>query len=177
MEITYLVEWGKDRTKAWSGTNLGIYNALKKRVEVDDVDITPGTAMKIVTKAAKALRGGKGDMGMLSHKILRAKHNGKAGDVVFQFAEILPDTDRRRTYIYQDLSVSYVEYMAQNLPDTFAVSAFQTLDPRMIHRRTEEQMEYYRTCSGIFTMGRWLAKDLAERCNIPSVKIFHSGGV
>ncbi len=95
---------------------------------------------------------------------------------VFQFAEIMSDKPNLKTYIYQDLSVSYVKYMEENLPHVFQISGFQGNPKASIDRRALVQDKYYENCTGIFTMGKWYAKDLVERCGIPSNKVHHVGG-
>lgn len=40
-----------------------------------------------------------------------------------------------QSYIYNDLSVSYVEYMMDKLPKVFAVSDFQHANPVLIHKK------------------------------------------
>lgn len=57
-----------------------------------------------------------------------------------------------QSYIYNDLSVSYVEYMMDKLPKVFAVSDFQHANPVLIHKQAVAQAKFYETCSAIFCM-------------------------
>ena len=98
------------------------------------------------------------------------------GGNVLQFAEILPDTKQRKTFIYQDRSVDYVNYMCHTLPQIFAVSGFQECSSKVIQQRIVIQNNYYQNCSGIFTMGQWLANDLIDRCGLSAEKVHHVGG-
>lgn len=38
-KLTFLVNWGKNKETAWSGTNYSVYKALKKYFDVEDVNI------------------------------------------------------------------------------------------------------------------------------------------
>ena len=96
--------------------------------------------------------------------------------IVFQFAENIFDTSKIHTFIYQDLSVSYIEYMMDNMPEVYAVSAFQGYPSKSIRKRALYQNKYYEDCSGIFTMGRWLANDMISRCKIDPSKVHPVGG-
>lgn len=87
-----------------------------------------------------------------------------------------PDTENINTYIYMDLSVDYVRYMSENLPEVFSVSGFQNCGKEAIKARNMSQLAYFRNSSGIFTMGRWIAKDLVERSGIPENKVYPVGG-
>ena len=94
---------------------------------------------------------------------------------VFQFSEVLSDSEVRRTYMYVDNTVSYVNYMREQLPNTFAVSAFQDTNAEIFSKRGMEQDEYIRSCSGLFTMGHWLKEWLIQQ-GFSSNKIHAVGG-
>ena len=82
------------------------------------------------------------------------------------------------TYIYQDLSVDYVLKMATSLPDVFAHSAYQHIQMPRIKARARMQNAFYAKAAGIFTMGKWLVKELEEDRNISvKDKVHHVGGV
>ena len=38
-ELTYLVNWGKNKETAWSGTNYSLYKALQKYYSIKDVNL------------------------------------------------------------------------------------------------------------------------------------------
>lgn len=169
-ELFFIVNWGgRAKERAWSGTNYSIYKALSKRFDIQEISIkTPW----IVTKIANELRLDWFTREWYIEKFRKVK-NIKSG-VVFQFGEVLKDTKNRHTYIYQDLSVSYVKYMRDNLPDIFEVSAYQNANARIIDSRNFAQNSYYKSCSGIFTMGFWL-KDFLISQGIPSNKVHAVG--
>jgi glycosyltransferase involved in cell wall biosynthesis len=82
-----------------------------------------------------------------------------------------------QTYVYQDLSVDYVRYMSLHLPKVYSSSGFSELCPKAVEKRRHLQNDYYRHhCSGILTMGKWLAEDLVTRTGIPRELVHHVGG-
>lgn len=175
LKIYFLVEWLKNKPKTWSGTNWGLYTALLRKALVKDINLNKNFVERVCGGIWSLF-----DMGIAkikrqrnhAHRVICNAGEGK----VFQFAEVLFDSSHLKTYIYQDLSVSYIEYMAKYIPKVFAVSAFGHLSIKAIKRRALIQNEYYLKCSGIYTMGRWLANDLVERCGVSSSKVHHVGG-
>lgn len=176
-ELIFLTKWGNVKERAWSGINWSLYNALSKYFDLNDINLSLAKQSiidRIISKCTspdisfrETQRNGK----YAINKINREKTTK-----IFQFAENIFDTDNLSTYIYQDLSVSYVEYMMDSMPDIFAVSAYQDQDPVAIRNRTIYQNKYYEQCRGIFTMGRWLAEDMVNRCHIEQAKVHPVGG-
>lgn len=169
-KLYFIVNWGgKAKDKAWSGTNYSIYKALSKIFDIHEISVkTPW----IITKLANKLKLDWFSREWIFGKFRRIE-NVKSG-IVFQFGEVLKDTKNRHTYIYQDLSVSYVKYIRDNLPDVFEVSSFQDAKSSLIDKRAESQNNYYNSCGGIFTMGHWLEKFLVSQ-GIPSDKVHAVG--
>lgn len=176
-ELVFLTKWGNDKERAWSGINWSLYNALSKYFDIDDINLSlakKSIVDRVINKCtspAIAFRETKRNGKFAFQKINKEKTTN-----IFQFAENIFDTDNLSTYIYQDLSVSYVEYMMDNIPDIFAVSSFQNQSPAAIRKRATYQNNYYQQCKGIFTMGRWLAEDMVNRCNIDQTKVHPVGG-
>ena len=136
----FLVAWGKDKQRAWSGTNWGLFQALSKRMDVRDVDITVKNTLKerIINKLRRGRK--SSDMGISStlkgrEIALRAVEDGGPRDAVFQFAEVLPDSCGIPTYLYVDLTADYVGYMKQHSPDDFAVSNYEKCSKLTIVKR------------------------------------------
>ncbi len=174
--IYFLVEWKKDNPRTWSGTCYGLYTALKRKTQLIDVNISRSFIVRAFHKILSELH--ICNMGISNRKAQLAKVKKLITDPqakIFQFAEVVPSTGEWSTYIYQDLSVSYVKYMAENLPDVFSHSSFY-YDKSYINRRVVLQNQFYQDCSGIFAMGKWLAKDLIERCGYSPDKVHHVGG-
>ena len=175
-ELVFLTKWGNNKERAWSGTNWSLYNALNKYFNIDDVNLSLARTIvdRIIEKCIRpdiSFRETKRNGKYAIQKIKREKPTR-----IFQFAENVFDTNNLSTYIYQDLSVSYVEYMMDNMPDIFAVSAFQDHSPTAIRNRASYQNKYYQLSKGIFTMGRWLAEDMVNRCHIEQAKVHPVGG-
>lgn len=177
----YLVNWGNDKPKAWSGTCWGLFKALEEHCgSMTDIDLCDSRIAGLYYRFVRKIRHTGEDLGLSQikrsqRKVQRLLGNSKC--TVFQFAEIIPDSENIKTYIYQDLSVDYVRYMSENLPEVFAVSGYQNCGKDAIMARNDCQLEYYRNCSGIFTMGKWFARDLVDRCGIPECKVYPVGGV
>lgn len=182
-KINFLVEWlPGNKERSWSGTNWGLYKALQKHFDVNDIDIyRPRTFISRVLRKLHLVP--QGDLGLANmHKnrktVLPILSQQKCDQpsVVFQFAEIVSNSSNVHTYIYQDLAVPYIEYMRQHLPKDYAVSTYEDTPLKYVRQRTETQMEYYRTCSGIFTMGKWLKRYLVDECHLQECKIMSIGG-
>lgn len=171
-KLTYLVNWGNDKENAWSGTYYSLYKALSKYYDVKDIDTK--SEWIIETMQRKLLR-------MDNLKIVQQRNQRwgrklkKTEGKVFQFGKILPDSDKRQTYMYVDLTFNYVEYMQSHLSEVFAVSSYQNSTSKVFHERALEQDEYMRTCSGVFTMGQWLKEWLIGR-GFPADRIHAVGG-
>ncbi len=174
--LYFLTKWGVSKERAWSGINWSLYNALKKYYSIDDINLSSSKtfADKLIVKLTKpdislreTIRNGKYALSQISSQQSRK---------VFQFVENVFDKEGFETYVYQDLSVSYVEYMMDNMPDIFSVSAFQNQSCTAIRKRAAYQNNYYDGCKGIFTMGHWLADDMVNRCKIDSSKVHSVGG-
>lgn len=51
--LNYVVNWGKDKQKAWSGTNYGLYVALSKLFQIKEIELQdhkPTLFAKILNK-------------------------------------------------------------------------------------------------------------------------------
>lgn len=171
--LAYLVNWGKDKENAWSGTYYSLYKALSKFYDVKDINTKGG-------KIAESIQRRLFRMDNLKITQLRNQRWGrklkKTEGKVFQFGKILPNSDKRQTYMYVDLTFNYVKYMQSNLPEVFVVSSYQNSTTKVFHERALEQDEYMRTCSGVFTMGNWLKGWLIGQ-GFPANRIHAVGGV
>lgn len=170
-KLTFLVNWGRKKEKAWSGTNYSLYRALQRHYDIRDINVRPPF---FVSVAFRILRIDWFTAGFYTDWFLKRKVRNEKGKVL-QFGELRTDDSTAKTFVYQDLSVSYVKYMKRNLPDVFAVSGFQCAKEKVIEKRLVLQNEYYRKCSAIFTMGHWLKRFLCAE-GIPDEKIFVVGG-
>jgi len=184
-KLYFLVDWlPGNKEGSWSGTNMGLYKALQGYFDVEDIDLhRPVPLFRRVLRKLRLVE--SGDCGIFNIKanrrrvmpmVNRQDTNAQGKNTVFQFAEIVHDSPHVQTYIYQDLAVPYIDYMRNHLPDDYAVSTYQDIPVRHILQRAKTQMEYYRSCSGIFTMGKWLKKYLVDECQLSECKIMSTGG-
>lgn len=160
-QLTYLVNWGKNKETAWSGTNYSLYKALQKYYDIHDVNLSGNRWVNAFMR--RILRMDWMQIGYYRTKMIRHQLRN-VRDNVFQFGEYLNDTDSRKTYMYVDCTLGYVDYLRTHLPDIFAVSAYQDIDPTVIDKRTRAQGDYIKNhSSGLFTMGHWLREWLIEQ--------------
>ena len=152
-DLTYLVSWGANKETAWSGTNYSLYKALNEFYNVKDINLSGNRWTQKIMKHLLHLDGASIEY-YRRHKLGKKLDNINGN--VFQFSEVLYDSEVRDTYMYVDNTVSYVNYMRNHLPDVFAVSGFQDTNSAIFDKREKEQNQYIRTCSALFTMGHWL---------------------
>lgn len=173
-----LSNWARKKELTWSGTNYGLYNAIRKRIPLGDIDlerIKPPLLARILRRFGRTIEQDLGFSQIFRQR--KALANRGLHGVILQFAEVLEDSDDLSTFIYQDLSVDYLSYMYHNLPEVFAVSSYQNTKPDYIEKRRNLQNDYYvNHCKGIFTMGEWLRLDLIKRTGINPSKVFAVGG-
>lgn len=170
-DLNFIVNWGKDKGKAWSGTNLSIHNALSCYFNVVDHQIIPLSSLaKVVNKLSPSLN----SMNRLVIQKNKRHFNNIQG-LVFQFEEILKDSANRRTFIYQDLCVDYLCHLFMDDLKTFNISGFKKYKYDDLVKRNNSQIDYYNTCSGIFFMGKWQCEYLKDRYPELSRKIIHTG--
>ena len=175
-KLSFVCSWTKDRKNSWSGTHNSLLNALSKIYDVTDINIR-FTADKFFNKALRKLKVVKDDMYLASMQQADKLFSAEEGVPVFQFHE-MPYAFSNRQYIYQDLSVGYVKKMHDELPEIFACSSFENVHAAEIDARERYQRNFYLSdnCAGIFTMGRWLARELVENYGLPASKVHCAGG-
>ena len=171
-KIKYLVNWGNNKETAWSGTSYSLYKALQKYYDVHDINlkinrIVDAFCRRILCKDSSVVDYYYNHLISLGLK----KTKGK----VFQFSEILYDKPDRDTYMYLDITMSYVYELSKSQPDIFKLSNFAGIQPRILERRSMEQDNYIRSCSGLFTMGHWLRALLIEQ-GFPANRVHAVGG-
>ena len=171
-KLNFIVNWGKNKETAWSGTNYSIFKALSKFYDINEFPIkSPGLLFRILRRL---LRMDSFRISSIIRRFYSQKYRNLKGNT-FQFGEICQDTADRNTFIYLDLNVSYIKYMYENLPSVFAVSAYQNVKYDSICKRSIVQDKYLKTCSAVFTMGHWL-KDYLVSNGFNANNIYHVGG-
>lgn len=171
-QLTYLVNWGKNKETAWSGTNYSLYKALSKYYDVHDINLNGNRLSNAFLSRVLGMDGIS--IEYYRRHLLKKNLKDIKGNV-FQFSEVLSDNDNRNTFMYVDNTVSYVNYLRTENPDIFEVSAFQNTNSKIFEKREKEQDEYIRSCSALFTMGHWLREWLISR-GFPSDRIYAVGG-
>ena len=171
-KLTYLVNWGKNKETAWSGTNYSLYKALSKHYDIKDINLKGNRW--VTAFLHKVLRIDVMSIEYYRRHLLGTRLKEIAGKV-FQFSEVLADKEGRETYMYVDNTVSYVNYLRDEKSEIYKVSAFQNSNPKIFLKRGKEQDEYMRTCSGVFTMSHWLKEWLIAQ-GFPADRIHAVGG-
>lgn len=188
MILNFVAEWDRgDRRATWSGTTFALYNALQKFFEVRDIDVSMHQKTKFDNRMDKIRRllniNKVDDFGMRANeaawkyvKYIESQDKNRDPQIYFQFAEIAKDSSRRKTYIFQDLSVDFLCRQYNASPETFAMGNFRGTTIDVMKKRRKIQNEYYKNCAGIFTLSHWMHDDLIDRLGINSTKVHHVGG-
>lgn len=171
-KLTYLVHWGKNRETAWSGTNYSLYKSLSKCYKVKDIDLKFPKIVSVFMHRILRLDWFSGAFYELQY--FRRKHRSLKGKVL-QMSGIVDAGPFTKSYIYNDLSVSYVEYMKKYLPEVYAVSDFQHSASAVLHKQAIAQRHFYENCTGVFCMGHWLQNFLISE-GMPADKVIYAGG-
>lgn len=172
--LMFACKWYKNRELTWSGTAWALYQGLQEYFEIEDFEMQEGIAQKIARRVRHDNNYGVEKVNRQNQKMFEKKY-GKQKKTIFTFAEC-PYTENTVNYVYQDLSISYLQYLKAKRPDIFAVSEYDKISDEVLCLRDQLQSEYYMHCSGIFTMGKWLADFLVEQCGIPAQKVHAVGG-
>lgn len=175
-ELVFLSEWGDSPEKAWSGTMYNLYNVLAGYYSVLNIDLTQKRSLfdRIYNRIEP-------DSGFY-RKTMKTRRflNGRLPEgnklTIFQFAENVCDNENIDTFIYQDVSASFVQYLMEKDPHTFELSNFRGARYDSIKKRAELQQKYYEKCKGVFTMGEWLSRFLIDNRIVCSDKVFPVGG-
>lgn len=182
-EIIYSCPWqGKDKTKSWSGTHWSMHEALSQYFNLVEFDSTTGDnscKVKANDVRIKIMRkiSGFSDYD-ISHRIIANKvfsNKFKNHGTVFQFDEV-PNLPYIDSWIYQDLSVCNILRLKETAPEVFKVCGRGNIKDKYLLKREKEQREFYKNAAGIFTMGKWHAKELVEIYPWLNGKVFPVGG-
>ena len=171
MNKLFFVNMWPDFETAWSGTPMGLYTSLSKRLDVSLVD-----CCRDKSKAAVILNGlTRGLLRLNSTKRILNETPVPAGTAVFAFSECV-SRHIKDTYIYQDLSVDYLlRLRLQNHPAA-AYALKKVIPTFLVERKNKKAKAFYENCAGVFTMSHWLQKDLIEHTGLPASKVHHVGG-
>ncbi len=177
-KLNFLVDWGDNKRRAWSGTCWGLYQSLRQYFVVTDIDTTVGKSFiyKVLRKLGIVRRDmGCKDILVKRSKVLPLLEKQDTPVTVFQFEETVLGDDHINTYVYKDLTVSYVKYMSQYLPVVFRASGFSNFSQSAIDERLAVEVESQQHLTGMFCMGEWLRQDCINRLGL-SPKWVHAVG-
>lgn len=176
--LDYIVEWCEDKEKTWSGTPYSLMLALKKYYTIKEYNATP--KYSIYSRVWRRLFQTPYDFGIKHHRIFgrKVKKNlDKSQEYnILQFAEIAKDDSNINTYIYMDLSVSYMKDLLETDTSLYKLSSFDFITPKYIYKREPIQIAYLNKCSGVFTMSHWLRDYLINVQGIQQDKVHCVGG-
>ena len=169
-DIYFINAWPKLEA-AWSGTPMGLYNTLSKRMHLHLLDGCANTNK--IENTLNSL-----SMGLLRlHAIekLIDRTDIPAHTPLFAFGEYA-SSRVQDTYCFQDLSVDYLLRLRKNNHPA-ASYAFKKVIPTCIaERKNRLAKEFYKNCAGVFTMSQWLHDDLIHNTGVPAEKVHHVGG-
>ena len=170
--IYYVCQWGNNRTRAWSGSYLALYNALKKQSNLIEI----GVRQKLSTRIKQVLNKhiGLAKYGFSYDDIKsfdpwsQNRIPKKDADILSFFEMDMPAEDRG--YIYQDMCIDYIDNVI--LKDDILKKCFRkNVSQKVIAIRKVKQKEYYEKCTGIFVMGEWLKQYMVDQLGLPDNKI------
>lgn len=171
-ELTYLTETNKEKT-GWTGARKFLYDSLSEYYSLNAQNTSMNRWLSIFIRHGLGVN--KTIFEYHRRNTLRKKFRNLKGKV-FQFNDILFNEDGRETYMYVDLTMSYLNYMKNNISEVYKMSGFQKSDSATVERWAKEQDYYISSCcSGLFTMSNWLRKWLISQ-GLPSSKIYTVGG-
>ncbi len=171
--LYFIATWKRVKEQSWSGTSWALLQALSAHYAISDINVKQSVVRRALQKLIPAFH----DMGLGSILRYRAAFQNHISEgKVFQFEEYCRDSETLKTYIYKDLSVSYLEYVAKTNKEMFSHSGFAHIPLQSIERKARMEREYHSSCSGIFTMSRWLREFLIEHDGISPDKVYHVGG-
>ena len=173
-KLFFVCSWNKRKELTWSGICWGLYKSLKKYYDIQDVDISNVRA-PLYKRIFKKLLGRK-DLGY-SDVIAQKRYlegNGIQKGVCFQFTDIVENSSCVETYMFQDCSSAAVLDIRMNnlVARDFC---FSSCSIAAIKKRADLEMRYLNSCSGIFTLCRWLANDYVNRLGVPREKVHYVG--
>ena len=171
--INYLCIWSdkKDKSKSWSGTNYSLMKALMTCEQVKDVGITYNKIEKFAIKVFNKINITLSEN--LTYFLIKQKNKNIDDNPIIQIGDL--NEDLKQYYIYQDMSIPSLIYLKKNNSLAFSYTGFDRYTNRQLEKRLEKQMKVYHNSSGIFTMSKWLEKNLKENTNIPKEKIHFVG--
>lgn len=169
-KLLFVCKWDNDKKKTWSGTPYSLRESLKQYFQVIDCEIQLNLFQKVIAKIL-SYRFNSGKIISLSYifnpyymRVLRRKAKKAIskfdGKYVLQIGDYYADGSHNIS-VYQDLSVSYILYLRNNLYDLYKFCGHVYPEKYLI-KRYKAQAEFYNKCDNIFVMGKWLENFLSN---------------
>ena len=163
-KLLFVCKWDKDKKRTWSGTPYSLRESLKKFYDIVDCEIQLNFFQKVIAKLL-SYRIHHGKIISLSYifnpyymKVLRRKAkkaiNKFDGKFVLEIGDYYAD-DFHNISVYQDLSISYILHLRDNLPEIYKYCG-HVYPKKYLNKRNNKQLEFYEKCDNIFVMGKWL---------------------
>ncbi|MGP6146515.1 glycosyltransferase family 4 protein [Jeotgalibaca sp. A122] len=182
MKILYAVAWGKSKEKTWSGTGYSLYNALRKQVDVEDINVELNRMQKMVMCIEQLrlvngkLRRNKYDFTKIQVTLKKNKLEKAVREKTEPLIQIGDfQTQYKNQYIYQDLSLDSLIDFRVHKPTAYKYSPFITNSIKNLLWRAKFQKKVYDNSKGIFTMSYWLRDHLIKYTKIPENKVHYVG--
>ena len=172
-EVLYVCLWYKDKKRTWSGTAWSLRQAMEHYVTIRDFALSDPLYRKVLRKIQKK---GLVPAPPLWDRLRIRVCPGKRGKIkTFQFGDF-PTGERYRSYIYQDLAVAAILWLAEHDPVSYRYCEYDGVAMEELKRRAASQLAVYRNSEAVFTMSRWLRDFLTEECGLPGEKVYAVGG-
>lgn len=175
MILNYICTWNKLREKTWSGTTFALYQALKDHFDVEDfgLDFTflEKKIMKYWGKTTQTYQFNRMRDFIIQNKARRMLRNNT--NVLLQIGDII--IPGQPSYIYQDLTVSFLKHLHQNDPEAFSYCGYSHVSNRAFDRKISRLNQVYRNSNGIFTMSQWLADYIVKSMGFSADKVHPVG--
>lgn len=181
MKINYITIWGNEKEKTWSGTSWSLYQSLSKIVDIKDKGYKLTKIERGLIKLFSFTKDSKGisfnnPFNLFSYLIpnFHVKFKNLDNNIQLQIGDI--SMSKVPYYVYQDLSVDSIIYMKENNFNAFDKSNYRLIQDKHLIRRNKWQQKIYADSIGVFTMSKWLAKNLVEYTGLSVEKVHHVGG-
>lgn len=172
-EVLYVCLWYKDKKRTWSGTAWSLRQAMEHYVTIRDFALSDPLYRKVLRKIQK--KGLVPAPPLWDRLRIRACPGKREKIMTFQFGDF-PTGDRYRSYIYQDLAVAAILWLAEHDPVSYRYCEYDGVAMEELKRRAASQLAVYRNSEAVFTMSRWLRDFLTEECGLPGEKVYAVGG-
>lgn len=181
LPLFFAATWATKREQTWSGTCHSLFLSLSPHFEITDIDLPKEPlSRKILRKLAPSLFHDAGlsyvqSKGQFLKTALSTTKEGRDKKILFQLTDNISNNDKLSTYVFQDMSVSYLSYIAEHEKELFSYSGFGNYPLKSLQKRAAVERRYYDSCSGIFAMGQWF-KDFLVSQGIDAKKVHAVGG-